>query len=353
MGSIPKKSYKIDGCKGSFFLRGKNNIIWYRRSRNERFTTGLEYTPKNRIIAGQRIKEEENKGVLNSDIKTIGQALEYYEQTTKQKKSDLTREQYKYTFRAVFPDHSKLINDFDYIRNRLVKLKNSDRSNVTIFNYYAVVSSLYNHLVKRNIINKSPISREDFPKVQRKIIETFTVAEMDLLFNHFKTVDFNFYLYLRFLYTTAFRMNEARKLKKSQIITDGKFRSQIIIGKSKFGDRTDYFPLTKSIQEIINQIPGIWEKRNDDFVFDCSDKPRPMMFSYLKTALVLLDIPTKTMEYEGKGRSFHTLRKTRITDWIQSGISIHGLEKLSRDTYATVRKYYDAVETGSYDEFVD
>lgn len=53
MGSLPKKSWKIDGCNGSFFLRGKNNIIWYRRSKNDRFSTGLAYTPKNRIFAGK------------------------------------------------------------------------------------------------------------------------------------------------------------------------------------------------------------------------------------------------------------------------------------------------------------
>lgn len=353
MGSIPKKSWKIDGCKGSFFLRGKNNIIWYRRSRNERFTTGLEYTPKNRLIAAKRIKEEEGKGQIFTEIKTIGQALDFFESSNKNNKAKSTHRVYNVNFGVIFNDRSILINDFKYIHNRLEELKNSDRSNFTIYNYYVMVSALYNFLKKRKVINSSPIEKSDFPKMRSKIVDIFSTNELTQLYNYFETKNFDFHLYLRFLYTTAFRVNEARTLKKSQVIIDNKYRTQIIIGKSKFGNKTEYFPLTPAVQNILNQIPGIWDKSQDDYIFDLAKVKISTISNRFKAGMDKLSIPYKTVDYQGKGRSLHAIRKTRITDWIKSGISIHGLEKLSRDNYATVRKYYDAVDTDSYEKFVD
>lgn len=353
MGSIPQKSWKIDGCKGSFFLRGKNNIIWYRRSRNERFSTGLKYTPKNRIIAARKIEEEEGRGLINTDIKTIGQALDYFVNSTRHKKTKSTHNTYNVTFGIIFPDHNVLINDFKYIHQRLEDLKNSDRSNSTIYNYYNMVAALYNYLIKRKIINSNPIERTDFPKVQSKVVDIYSENELNNLFEYFKVKNYDFHLYLRFLYTTAFRMNEARTLKKSQVIIDNEFREQIIIGKSKFGNKTDYFPLTKSVQDILLETPGIWDKKPDDYIFECSGVKQSTISNRFRSGMEKLNIPHKTVDYKGKGRSIHTIRKTRITNWIKAGISIHGLEKLSRDNYATVRKYYDAVENTSYVHFVD
>ena len=353
MGTTPKKSWKIDGCKGSFFCRGKKNIIWYRRGRNDVFSTKLSYTPKNRILAGQTILEEENRGIRNNKIRTIGQALEYFEKSTMLKKGDSTRSVLNYNYNVIFPDRDKLITDFKYIQSRIEFIKNGNYVRSTVYGYLSSVSSLFNFLIKKNILINSPISRDDYPKVQSKVIDIYSDDELNKLFNYFKSQDYEYYLFLSFLYKTAFRFKETLSLKKNQVWFSGNYRPQIIIPKSKFGTKPDYFPISPSIQELIEQIPNFNNLDNDDVIWSFANRTRSYLRHKLINAMAELGIPRKSSDYPGTGRTYHTFRKTRITHWIQQGISVHGLEKLSRDNYQTVRKYYDAVNTDDYSDFVD
>jgi integrase len=353
MGTIPKKSWKMDGCKGSFFVRGKNSIIWYRRSRHERFTTKLPYTPKNRLLAAKKIREEENRGFADSEIRTIGEALEYYKESTMLKKGDSTREAYQFLFDRMLPDKDRLITDFKYIESRINLVKTSGYARHTIFNYFTALSALFNFLVKRKIVKESPLSRDDYPKLKSKVVDVYSDTELERIFNYFRVENYEMYLFLKFLYKTAFRYNEAAKLKVSDIIINDQYRNNIILHKSKYGDKAENFPLTDAIIELFEEIKGLSKKKPNQYVWDIGTKKKSYANDMLNKALKELDIPKKSSDYQGKGRLFHTFRKTRITKWIQKGISVHGLEKLSRDSYATVRKYYDAVDTDDYSDFVD
>ncbi len=57
--------------------------------------------------------------------------------------------------------------------------------------------------------------------------------------------------------------------------------------------------------------------------------------------LKALAIPKRIQYASGNGRAIHTLRKTRISHWVEKQFLPETVvEKLSRDKYETVRRYY-------------
>lgn len=352
MGRYPKGSWKFDGCKGSFFLRGKNNIIWYRRSRYTRFSTGLPYTQKNKLIAGQRIAKEETRDLPFLARKlTLKQAYSLYIEHIDKRTHENTKKNYIEVFNRVFPNQDILLDSYE-IRDIIQELKSRDVSNVTISNYLRTIKIFFNFLIEKDLLTKNPVKKSDFPKIKPKPIEIFTKSELDRMFEKAKQTDFEFYLFLMFTYKTAFRVNEALKLTKADIMVGADWRPQIILGSSKYGDKVDLFPLTETIVDILKQVPNLDQMKIDVPIF-FKDISRRAIQKKFDTIMKACDVPKHTTnDTSHNGRLFHTLRKTRITEWIKEGISVHGLEKLSRDNYKTVRKYYDAVQTDTYDDFV-
>lgn len=352
MGSTPRKRWYFPGCKGSFYTRGKNNIIWYYNNGIRR-STGLQYSPTNRVIAGQEQAQKELRIKLSPEkkrIKTLGTAFNYFLDKTSHNKSKGTVDHYKNSFRAFFPDPDILLIEDDIIKANIKNKLNSGKlSRITLKNYLVDIKAFFKFLKDEGIIDEVPITKQDIPKVPHKPIEIFTQSELEKILTYWESKDLRFYCFFRFIYKTAFRYNEAITLKWWQVKIGEEWRDKIILKKSKYGNIEEYFPLTDGIKEILNDIPD----KDQDKVFPWELSSKSYINRKFKNSLKELSIPIKTMDHAGYGRNIHILRKTRITEWIKQGISVSGLEKLSRDNYQTLKRYYNAVETSDYTKFID
>ena len=341
-----RKSWTFPGCKGRFGVRGKNQIIYYYINRRK-YSTGLKYSAQNKKIAGQKIAKEETGGVwppAPERSNLLKEEFNKFISIAQRSKSPGTINNYKRAYKFFFNDRRIDLNNKIKIKSIIEsRLHYSNLSPVTLNSYLSRLKSFFNYLIEAETITDNPIKKIYFSKITDKPIEIFTSEELEKLFNYWEKRDEVFYLFLRFIYITAFRRNEAMNLEAKQYYNNGSYRENIII-RSKYGDRYQYFPITKKVKELLKKLPTSGRA----FPYNSASS----LNKKLARSMEILNIPKSTHQNSGYGRSFHTIRKTRITDWIKKGANINAIEKLSRDNYKTVAKYYDAVKTSDYKDLI-
>lgn len=340
--------WSMPGCLGRFYTRGKGNIIWYKRGRGVNISTGLELTRQNKRIAGDKIRLMENPEFISNDNKpaTVYEAFEKFMKSSANVKHRNTLEQYVYSFNAILNKSVPL--DIHAIQTVIERALEGSLAKKTLKTYIARMQSFFKYCVKNKWLEENPIDEQYKIKVPKKIIEIYSQDELDEIFDYWKRDD-TYFSYLKLLYHCALRRSEGMNLTWEQVLTNNKFRQQIIFPHSKYGDRPDFFPISDSTREIFTQIPSYKEKSGKIFPYNSED----YMSQKMKDGLKILNIPIQTTNHTGYGRNLHTLRKTRISQWLfADNLPPQVVSKLSRDTIQTIMEYYAHVDNDNLVQYI-
>ena len=333
--------WSAPGCKGVFYIRGKNKIIWYQIDRKRR-SLGLIYGKQNKEIAADIVRKEELTGLSNLSINTPKNNseawIEFKESHTQKKFNTINNT--KLALNSLIGEDfnlDQLENISSIIEQRIISTTLSPRS---VNSYLASLKAYFNWMIEKKYILENPIIKNLKIKIPDKKIEIYSDVELQAIFDFWKGKNTEMYLFLNFLYETAFRINEALTLKWKQVINANKWYDSIFLEASKFGDRKESFPLSEAIINILKQVKTYTEKpEQQNSVFSMPNKRN--INKLFDNALKELEIPKRLQYDEGNGRAIHTIRKTRITHWVvKQHLPEIVVEKLSRDNYETVRKYY-------------
>lgn len=364
---VPPRTYKENGCKGTFYTRGKNYVIWYRLN-HDRQSLQLRYSTVNRKIAADKIRMYENRDIYLKDNMPakISELWAFWKNEIGTKKADKTIIATKNGINKLLSSDLRLI-ETELIRSDIKQrisllYKNSSANTIeingieekkigarTINSYLRSLRAFFNFAVRNLIIPYNPITSDMFFKTAEKYPDVFTDKELRKIFRYWYGKDKEMYYFLLFLYLTAFRKNEGKNLKWEQVIYDDTFRELIILPKSKYGNIYDTFPLADNIKKILTKLDNYETKQNPVFTL----KHIRNVSKDFDNSLIELNIPKHTIVSDGNGRGLHALRKTRITNWaVKDKLPLIVLEKLTRDKYNTLRKYYTNLDSQDYKKYI-
>lgn len=359
MEQPPQKSWKIDGCRGRFYVRGKKNIIWYEAADHPR-SLKLPFNRRNRKIAGELVQQEELRSIRRpQDPALFTDAYKLYFENVLSKRSDGTKQCYANAIGNIIEECLIFETDKiqEIIENKIYNLLNKKEvSKITINNHLTYLHAVFNYFVKKKWIEENPVNQDFFFKVPNKPIEIFSDNEMAKLFNYWAKKDFQFYLFLNLLYKTAFRISEALELRWWQVWQNDAWHNEIILKKSKYGNISEGFPLAPVIVEILDKTKT--DREPDNYIFRLADSVgkihyRTNIARRFTDSFKRLNIPLSNYMLPGRKRSIHTLRKTRITEWIvKDKLDVITVKKLSRDNIQTVLKYYAALQSQDYQQYI-
>lgn len=334
------KNWSMTGCKGRFYVRGKKNIIWYQDGRSYRISTNLEYSRANRQLAADKIRQMEMPGVV-SEARTIFSAFREFIELSKQSKTENTIRNYLISFKRLISQDFRLEYYLD-IRQMIennVQMNDANLSKKSLNLYLKNMRAFFNYLVEKEYMFKNPVLKSMYFKIPEKSIEIYTEEELHKIFNYLKyeRKKHHYYEYFKIIYYCALRRSELLNMKWDHVKDRNRFRPEIIIPKSKFGNRVDYFPITDELREYFEEIP-----QNTEYVFNINGN---MFNNALNKALIAMEIDKHTEIANGNGRAIHTFRKTRISEWLyKQNLELQIVSQLSRDSIATLMKYYAKME---------
>jgi integrase len=336
------KNWIMPGCTGRFYVRGINNIIWYRRG-TDRKSLSLPYSTINRKIAADIIIHEENPEVYKPKTKETlnDKYIEFLNEKMLVNQKKTLRA--KKTIAIKYFDKTFYINETNEHYNYVLSKFSLSTNNVaTLNNDLKMLNTFYNYLLDKDIIKKNPFKSYKIKVVQRGII-TYTDKEIEKIFDYFKN-DEDMYYIIKILYYTAFRVMELMNMKWEQIYSNGQYLENIKL-TSKYKDRQEMFPLTEELKNFF-----------DNFKKDGTDGKVIKAFAYstahnkMAEAFKILNI--KKNYSSRKENHFHYLRATRITKWAEQGLSAIIISKLSRDNIDTVMKYYSNVDNSTLHKYL-
>lgn len=328
------KNWIMPGCKGRFYVRGKNNTIWYRRG-TERQSLSLPYNNINRKIAADIILAEEHPEIYVTKSKETlnDKYLEYInekkiinQKNTIKNKKNIAVKYFDKTFYL-----TETTEHFNYV---LSKFSLSLNTKSTLHRDLSLIKSFYNYLTEKDLIKKNPFKNYKIKVIQRGII-TYTDQEIDILLNHFKN-DIDMYYIIKILYYTAFRVMELMNMRWEQIYSNGQYLENIQL-TAKFKDKQELFPMTEELKTYFDIFKKDGTQGKVIKQFSYSTAKKRMTEAFIKLNL------TKNHS-TNKENYFHYLRATRITKWAEQGLSAIIISKLSRDNIDTVMKYYNNVD---------
>lgn len=321
----------------------KKNGFWYFSYRDiingktKAVSTRLVATKQNKSLAIQRENEykkilQEENSIYSSTTITLPQLLQLYIKTKHSKElANSTIRSYSLAIdhfvKACGEIEVNRYSKADYTKflvylNSVITDKGTSLSVDTISLYTRNLHALFNfaieqELIQKNIIKVTPRGEKD--------IETITDEDFNQLLNYFKERKRNrkHYYILQFAFLTAFRKSTIAALNWEHIDFPGGF----ITAPNIKGKRNVLFPLTSDILRILDSY-GI---KQSGSVFGLKDGES---FKFFDRAIKKL----------GMNYTFHQIRKTGITAWIDMETSIFDVQQLAmHKDVKTTSKYYTKV----------
>lgn len=327
------KNWSMAGCEGRFYVRGKKNIIWYRNG-TQRTSTGLVYSSENKILAKEKVQFVElNRNINGQQNFTISEAYRYFLQQTAKDKAKRTIRLYTLSLQQLLTTDC-LISDYVAIRqeiaNNLTKLNVKNRTKNTRL---TTVRSFFQYFIDYEFIEKNPVTRKMFLKTVEKPIEIFEVEELNAIFEYLRRKDIRTQMYFKILYYCALRREELASMRWNQVIDEnGNFRENLIIPLSKYKNKVDKFPLTDELKEMFKKL----NPQKEGKIFSTAD----VYYEIFRTAIDWTGIKPK-VKWEGNTIGLHTLRKTRISEWLfKQNLPVQVVSELSRDNINTIMTFY-------------
>ncbi len=191
-------------------------------------------------------------------------------------------------------------------------------SNNTVANYNNHLKIIFDYFVKMDFIEKNYFIRL---KPEEKSVVTISQHELDTILAKLKKHNDNHYRVIKFFLLTGLRTNELVRLRFEYI----DFEHNLIKIINTKGKREDIFPLYPKLRKFILEN---WKYRSGK-LFDYASGDSFKFWS-------------RFLEKNGyKHYSIHTLRKTFLTQLVNSGVSLYDIKTIARHTdIRTTLKYY-------------
>lgn len=275
------------------FISPRNGIayinVMYRKERVYQ-STGLKYVPSNKRLA---LKLLENKiiEVLTGETITAGTVNELFELFISSHKRNITAEtlrKYKYAFKSFIKKDFNLDN-IQQIRNHIREnLNNSNLSNNTKSKLLSLLKVIFDYAVNNEIIEKSPLLKDMFPKVKIAKITPFTESEIKAILSKAIERNINIYNLVYFISISGLRIKEALQVYKKDVFND----YLLVNGK---GSRLRKIPF-ESFPELGEFLKREIKTKDKLFPWHNDDYPHRLLAS------ILLDLGINK-------KGFHSIRK--------------------------------------------
>lgn len=230
-----------------------------------------------------------------------------------------------------------LIKEFLYINSGKIKSRSQSRQ-------ISSLKSFFSYLVFENIIKMSPIDIIDSPKVGRKLPETLTNNEVNLILESIKLKSKNGYrnrAIIETLYGSGLRVSELINLKISNIYFDEDLI--MIIGK---GNKQRFVPMSyyskKYIKKYIYNVRSkkVIKKNFNDYLFinkNGKNLSRVAIFNIVKDLMNFLNFK--------KNISPHTFRHSFATHILENGADLRSIQQMMGHENITTTEIYTHVDT--------
>lgn len=332
------------------FCLNHNGIV-YTEVGGVRRTTGLVWHEKNKKAGLQALEKRIQEYLNPAPIVEESEAIEKPKQHT-------TNSAFEVFAKQAFPTRSKsylynwkqavdlllptniVLTLTDEIRNYMIEqLAESALHPNTKRQHISCMQQFFDFCIEENFCARNPVKKSMYPKKVKADVKPFTLEEFHRIVAYFEAMppslkarsDTNkdkkqFVLLLKFIGTTAIRINEALGIYWSDITED----YILIHGK---GGRDRKFPLEPfpDVQAVLRECEAYREANHGKlFVWTAYAK----LELWVRQALETLEIP-------GNGRNFHSIRKMRENYWIKQ-------ERLPADVIAAIVGHTTKVQTEHY-----
>lgn len=210
--------------------------------------------------------------------------------------------------------------DSVYVRSYMVDLLTENNSKSTVARKISALKSIFKYLLKKQLINESPVSGISTPKVEKRLPNFIKVKEMEQLFNGdlFPNDEYGLrdQLILSILYQTGIRLSELIGLKYSDV-------SQNEIKVTGKRNKQRIIPLSRGLQDLIHEYntsinvkKSIWFLTTDN----CDKLYEKFVYRKVNYYLSMVSSKQKT--------SPHILRHTFATHMLNNGADLNAIKEL-------------------------
>lgn len=208
-----------------------------------------------------------------------------------------------------------------------IKDQNNKLSAISINSYLRAIRAAFNRWVAEGFIEHSPLEKVKIPKAPKKVIPTFSQAQIEALLNAIDTAiptGFRDHLLILLFLDTACRLSEITNLRIGDI--DAGERHLKVLGK---GNKERFVPIGVTSQKLL------WKYLN---LF----RPEPAMTRFDHVFLTKDGRPLSKNRVESMMKNYghkagisgvrcspHTLRHTACVMWIRNGGDIFTLRRIT------------------------
>ena len=212
--------------------------------------------------------------------------------------------------------------------------------------------SFFDYLIFENYLNSNPLERIEAPKIGRKLPDTLSVNEIDLIVSVIDLSESNGErnrAIIETLYSCGLRVSELTNLKISDLFFEEGFIK--VTGK---GDKQRFIPISPLTQKYINlykdQIRismNIEAAFNDTLFLNRRGKQlsRAMIFTIVKTLGKKAEIQKKI--------SPHTFRHSFATHLLENGADLRAIQMMLGHESITTTEIYMHVDTSHLKEVIN
>ena len=212
--------------------------------------------------------------------------------------------------------------------------------------------SFFDYLIFENYLNSNPLERIEAPKTGRKLPDTLSVNEIDLIVSVIDLSESNGErnrAIIETLYSCGLRFSELTNLKISDLFFEEGFIK--VTGK---GDKQRFIPISPLTQKYINLYKDqvrvamkIEAAFNDTLFLNRRGKQltRAMIFTIVKTLGEKADIQ--------KNISPHTFRHSFATHLLENGADLRAIQMMLGHESITTTEIYMHVDTSPLKEVVN
>ena len=212
--------------------------------------------------------------------------------------------------------------------------------------------SFFDYLIFENYLNSNPLERIEAPKIGRKLPDTLSVGEIDLIVSAIDLSESNGErnrAIIETLYSCGLRVSELTALKISDLFFEEGFIK--VTGK---GDKQRFVPIGPLTQKYINLYKGqvrismkIEAAFNDTLFLNRRGKQlsRAMIFTIVKTLGEKAEIQKKI--------SPHTFRHSFATHLLENGADLRAIQMMLGHESITTTEIYMHVDKSHLKEVMN
>ncbi|HLP27729.1 MAG TPA: tyrosine-type recombinase/integrase [Candidatus Didemnitutus sp.] len=354
MSSAAKPSRRFKSYPGSIYVPATCNRL-YINFKGVRKATNLPDTKENRRIAEELLWEmyrawhglaplrkpkTADDEALDAPIKRLFAARDEWKAHLEvTDRADKTRKAYNDSVKRILAKDSNVTADAIEIQVKAWITRNRSHYSATSINIHLRNFQVFVAWLRKRKYLKEDLDLTEFRrKGEGKAVHVYDDDTCKKLIEHVEkkaesmkgdklkkrqyAAQYEFALLLRFLLATGARINEALRLKRSDIVGDN------IVLPNKIERKTEYFPLSNAVREILALLP--------------EDRDKVFRWAYSSTSnlLDMLHEALDDLEIEAKG-GFHVFRKTFQDKLKRAGVDMADRQKLlrHRDIKTTIDSY--------------